>query len=302
MPEARFSLIIATLDRAHELAGTFAGIEKQGRRPAEVIVVDAARDEKTKAVCGEWTGRLPVRWVHSEARSSARQRNEGASIASPESAVLGFMDDDITLEPDACAKVLAAFDRDPDRTIGGIAVRINEIERTPPSALTRFYYRLQSGFADGTYGGRLFGPAINCLPCYSEPAEADGTLIPADWLNSGCVFYRREPFLCERFPDFDGYSFMEDVHCSARIGKTHRLYFHTSARCSHREGTGSSKNDLTALARQRIHNQRIVARDVLGLRGPGFMWRFFLHRLFVTFNILRQRRPGWTQDLRGTWT
>jgi glycosyltransferase involved in cell wall biosynthesis len=298
---APYSLIIATFERPDDLAVTFAGIEAQTHRPLEVLVVDSSQDEKTKRLCEEWTLRLPVRWMFSYARSAAIQRNHGAEAVNPASEVLGFMDDDITLYPDTCAQICEAFGKDAAREIGGISARIDEIQRPPPSRLTRFYYRMQAGYTDGTYGGRLFGPAINCLPCYSEPAENDGTLIRAEWLNSGCVFYRREPFLREKFPAFEGYSFMEDVHCSARIAKTHRLYFHARARCSHRDGSNSLKRDYLGLARQRIQNQRVVARDVLGLRGVSLAWKFFLHRLFASFTIVRQRQPGWAQSLRGTW-
>ena len=298
---APYSLIIATFERPDDLAITFAGLEAQTHRPLEVLVVDSSQDDRTRKLCEQWSLRLPARWMFSYAKSAAKQRNQGAEAASSAAEVLGFMDDDITLYPDTCAQICEVFGEDTAREIGGISARIDEIQRPPPSRLTRFYYRLQSGYSHGTYGGRLFGPAINCLPCYSEPAEGEGALIRADWLNSGCVFYRREPFLREKFPAFEGYSFMEDVHCSARIAKTHRLYFHTRARCSHRDGTNSLKRDHLGLARQRIQNQRVVARDVLGLRGMPLAWKFFLHRLFATLTIVRQRQPGWTQSLRGTW-
>lgn len=299
MSHAPFSLIIATFERANELSRTFAGIECQSRKPAEIIVVDSSLDAASRQLCEEWSARLPLRWYHSHSRSAARQRNEGAELSLSSSAVLGFMDDDITLESDACEKVLFVFEQDASEEVGGVAVRINEIHRPVPSWFTRFYYRLQAGFSDPTYSARLFGPAINCLPCYDEPG--DGMLVRADWLNSGCVFYRRTPFLRERFPAFEGYSFMEDVHCSARIARTHRLYFHTAARCSHRDGANALKGDMLGMARQRIRNQRIVAREVLGLSGFEMRWKFFLHRLFITFAILRQRKPGWLQGIRGTW-
>lgn len=298
-PMHAYSLIIATFERPEDLAVTLAGVEKQTRRPAEIVVVDSSRDERTKKLCEEWSTRLPVRWFFSDAKSAAKQRNQGAELCSPTSEVLGFMDDDITLYADTCALVCEVFDADSAGEVGGVGVRIDEIQRAVPSRLTRWYFRLQSGYSHPTYGGHLFGPAINCLPCYTEPAE--NGLIRSEWLNSGCVFYRRGPFLRERFPAFNGYSYMEDVHCSARIAKTHRLYFHVNARCSHREGTNSLKRDIIGLARQRIVNQRIVACDVLGMRGARLAWKFFLHRLFATFTIVRQRNPGWAQDLRGTW-
>src|SRR5205085_4047936 len=145
--------------------------------------------------------------------------------------------------------------------IGGVSARIEEIERPVPSRFSWWYYRLQAGYSDETYGAKLFGPAINCLPCYNE---SDDDLIPAQWLNSGCVFYRTPVFLREKFPDFHGYSFMEDVHLSARIAKTHRLFFHKRALCRHRDATNSLKRNVKELARMRVRNQRAVARDVLG--------------------------------------
>ncbi len=301
MTAASYSLIIATFERPDDLALTLAGIERQSHKPKDILIVDSSRDHRSKTLCEQWATRLPVRWFFSEAKSAAKQRNQGAELAAG-SEILGFMDDDITPFPETCALVCEVFGRDAKSEVGGVAVRIDEIPRHSPSRLARLYYRLQAGYAHPTYGARLFGAAINCLPCYSEPTEADGSLIRAEWLNSGCVFYRREVFLREKFPTFDGYSFMEDVHCSARIAKTHRLYFHTTARCGHRDGTNSLKRDILGLARQRIRNQRIVARDVMGLRGFSLAWKFLLYRLFASLTILRQRAPGWTQDLRGIWT
>jgi glycosyltransferase involved in cell wall biosynthesis len=298
---ASYSLVIATFERPDDLAVTLAAITEQIHAPAEVIVVDSSGDERTRQFCEASKWNFPVRWIHSEAKSAAMQRNQGAELANPDSEILGFVDDDITMYPQTCLEICKVFAADQDEAIGGIAVRIDEIQRSTPSRLTRFYYWLQAGYRHATYGGRLFGPAINCLPCYSEPTEESGDLIRAEWLNSGCVFYRREPFLREKFPAFDGYSFMEDVHCSARIAKTHRLYFHTRARCSHRDGTNVLKRDFAGLARQRIRNQRIVARDVMGQDGMRLAWKFLLHRLFASFTIVRHREPGWTQSLKGTW-
>jgi glycosyltransferase involved in cell wall biosynthesis len=299
---APYSLVIATLDRPDDLAVTLSWIAKQTHPPCEVIVVDSSQNENTRRICEKWASTLPLRWIFSEAKSAAQQRNLGADLTRSESEVLGFLDDDITMYPETCAEVCSVFAHDAAHEIGGVAVRIDEIQRSTPSRLTRLYYWLQAGYRHATYGGRLFGPAINCLPCYSEQTEGAGDLIRAEWLNSGCVFYRREPFLREKFPAFKGYSFMEDVHCSARIAKTHRLYFHTTARCSHRDGTNILKRDYAGLARERIRNQRVVAHDVMGQHGFQLAWKFLLHRLFASFTIVRHREPGWTQSLRGTWS
>jgi hypothetical protein len=168
-----------------------------------------------------------------------------------------------------------------------------------PKPLLHAYYRLQAGFDHESYGGRLFGPVINCYPCY-DAANPD-ELIPADWLNAGCVFYRTPLFLRERFPRFDGYSFMEDVHLSARIAKTHRMYFHAGALCEHRCGTNPLKSDPGVIARMRLRNQRLVASEVLGLSGPFFETKLLLHRLFASISIVRRRQGAWWRELAGTW-
>lgn len=295
-----YSLVIATYERPDDLDLTLAGVAAQACPPRETIVIDSSRDDRTEALVTRWASQLPLRYEHSEARSAARQRNAGAALVDPSaSAVIGFMDDDITLYPETCAKVIGVFNDDPEEKVGGIAARIEDIHRPEPSGLLWWYYRLQAGYSDPTYGARLFGPAINCLPCYTE---GDAELIPADWLNSGCVFYRTVPFQKEQFPMFEGYSFMEDVHLSARIARTHRLYFHKTATCQHRDGTNSLKKNVRAIARQRVRNQRIVARDVLGLRGPKFEAKMLIHRLFASISMVRRRQPGWKQELLGTWT
>ncbi|HEX8309715.1 MAG TPA: glycosyltransferase [Chthoniobacteraceae bacterium] len=296
-----YSLVIPTFELPDELERTFAGIAAQTRRPAAVIVVDSSRDEQTRELASRWTDRLPLRYVHTESRSAALQRNEGAALLhASESPLVGFMDDDIGLYPETCARVCEVFDQDAQSRVGGVAVRIDEIQRPQPSGWSWWYYRLQAGYTDRTYGGRLFGPAINCLPCYTE---SEGDLIRADWLNSGCVFYRTALFQTEGFPRFDGYSFMEDVHLSARIARTHELYFHATARCQHRDGaTMRPRTNQAEIARMRIRNQRIVARDVLGLRGLGFEAKLLLHKLFATVSVLRRRDSAWRAELLGTWT
>jgi glycosyltransferase involved in cell wall biosynthesis len=296
-----YSLVIPTFELPEELDRSLAGVFAQTRPPAEVIVVDSSRDSRTQELVETWKERLPIRYESAEVRSAAIQRNQGAQLVDANiTPIIGFMDDDIGLYPQTCAQVCEVFDRDLGHETGGVAVRIDEISRPEPSGWLWWYYRLQAGFADRTYGGRLFGPGINCLPCYTE---SNGDLIPADWLNSGCVFYRTELFQREFFPRFDGYSFMEDVHLSARIARTHRLYFHRNARCKHRDGAATRPlPHPRELARMRIRHQRIVAREVLGIGGAAFEMKLFFHRLFATISVLRRRDPAWRDEILGTWT
>jgi GT2 family glycosyltransferase len=291
-----YSLVIATYERAEELRTTLASIAAQTRPPAAVIVVDSSKDDKALAVVKAAT--VPVRYERALKPSAAVQRNQGAWLVT--TPLVAFLDDDVYVPPGSLEKICGAFEADPEEKIGGIAARIEGMQHPIPGGLLRFYYRLQAGFPHPTYGGKLFGAAINCLPTYSETGEGD--LIPADWLNSTCVFYRTPLFAREKFPEFEGYSFLEDVHLSARVGRTHRLYFHRTAAFEHRDAPSTFKRDTRELARMRVRHQRLVAHDILGLREPSLSWKLLLHRLFASVSILRQRGPAWPQELLGTWT
>ena len=217
---------------------------------------------KRQPMAERFAAELPITYEPAQIASAAQQRNQGARrISTP---LAGFFDDDMVLAPDVGEKIAGAFTSDTASQIGGIAARIRDERHLPPKRLLWLYYRLQAGFAHPTYGGKLFGPVINCYPSYDE---AEGELVQADWLNAGCVFYRTELFLREGFPQFEGYSFMEDVHLSARIAKTHRLYFHAGALSDHRWGSNSLKRDLAQIARMRI--RKSTPRRTRGPRALG---------------------------------
>lgn len=298
MDRLGYTIVIATFERPEELGRLLGSLAAQTRRPERTVIVDASKDDATRRAAESMAGLLEIKYEAAEIASAAQQRNQGARLA--ETPLVAFVDDDVVLEPDACEKLCAAFEADREGVIGGVAGRIIGMDRPVPRGALWWYYRIQAGYADPTYGGKLFGPAINCLPSYTEPAERE--LIRAQWLNSTFVFYRTHAFAAEQFPAFAGYSSMEDVHLSARIARRFELYFHTSARLEHRDAPNSWKRDYRQMARNRIANQRRVAREVLGFTGPVFELKLLLHRLFVSIHILRRRGAGWRDELAGTWS
>jgi GT2 family glycosyltransferase len=292
-----YSIVIATFERPSQLAATLTSVAAQTHPPASVIVIDASQQSESREVVESFAQTLPISYERANEPSAAMQRNQGAlRVTTP---LISFLDDDTTISATAFEQLCKTFEEDTSQTIGGVAARIHGMQHKPPRGLLWFYYRLQAGYSHPTYGGKLFGPAINCLPTYTE---ADSPLIPSGWLNSTCVLYRTPVFQREKFPNFRGYSFMEDVHLSARIAKTHHLYFHATAEFEHHDAPSSFKRNAEQMARMRIRNQRVVARDVLQLSGPVFELKFFLHRLFSTVSILRQGSQSRWLELLGTWT
>ena len=292
-----YSLVIATFERPAQLAETLNSLAAQTRPPELTVIVDSSRDDRSRVVAESFQQKLRIEYERAIEPSSAKQRNQGAQrVSTP---LVGFLDDDTTLSPDTFQQICKIFEQDANGEAGGVAARIRRIQHTPPRGLLWFYYRVQAGYSHPTYGGKLFGPAINCLPTYTE---SDGDLIPAEWLNSTCVLYRTPLFKREKFPDFRGYSFMEDVHLSARIGKTHKLFFHKSAMFEHHDAPSSFKSDVQQMARMRAQNQRRVADETMSCNGAVFAVKFFLHRLFVTVSIFRNRGRDWWKEIIGTWS
>ncbi len=288
-----YSLVIATMNRSQSLAEALASVALQTHPPTAIIVVDASTDEATTRLCQQWQNRLPIRRLPAHAPSAARQRNDGAKLV--ETPLVGFMDDDVVLPPATLQKLAEPFASD---QTGAVAGRIVGLSHRVPRGLVWLYYRCQAGYSHPHYGGRVIGPAINLLPAF----DAETTpLIAAEWLNSTLVLYRRDLFERERFPSFEGYSFLEDAHLSYRVGQTHRLYFHKDAPYVHNSQPSSVKADRRALARMIVRHQRLMARDVLGLRGFTLTWKLSLHRLFQTIAVLRSGDAQRWQSVRGFW-
>lgn len=299
MNRLEHSIVIATCGRPEELGETLRCLAAQTRPAARIAVVDATPEpgshEVARVVAREGAG-LPLLFLRAEKPSAAGQRNLGA--ARVETPLVVFLDDDVRMGPRLFEELCAPFDADAAGEIGGIAARIDGMRHRPPGRLLGWYYRLQAGYRHPTYGAKLFGPAINCLPTYEE----EGDMIPSDWLNSTCVCYRTGAFLQERFPDFPGYSFLEDVHLSARVGRARRLFFHKTATFEHLDAPSRFKRDAARLARTRIRNQRLVAREIMGLRGPALEAKLVLHKFFITAALLRRGGRGCAGELIGTWT
>ena len=287
-----YSIVIATYEREDALRDALASVARQTHLPASVIVVDSSAGDASEKVAAEFS--LSIVYRHATRPSAAIQRNQGfREVATP---LVAFMDDDVVLEPDLFGKLCKVFADRPDT--GGVAARMNGAEHPAPGPLLHRYYRLQAGYDDSTYGARLFGPAINCFPCYTQQREE---LIPADWLNLGCVLFRSDAFGAELFPEFDGYSFGEDVHLSARIARKLRLYFHGTARYDHFPSMSPAKRNFFRNAKMSSAHRVLIAREILGLRGWPLLWKDALHRAFVTVFLLRTRPAGWLPLIAGTW-
>lgn len=289
------SVIIATLDRAASLRVVLRCLACQTRLPAEVViaVVGNGNPFGGEAIS---TCPFPVRILRCPEKSSALQRNQAAAVATGD--VLAFLDDDIEFGDDLFARVLERFEQMPEEKLGAVSPRIANSSGPVPGRLTRWYYTLQAGYSSPDFGGRLFGPGINCFPI---PREDGPDLIPVEWLPATCLFMRTTLFERHHFPRFSGYSFAEDVHLTARAAREAPLFFLREPAIMHHSLPSEFKTDRAALTAGKLHNMAVVAREAMALHGWPLWWRWQLHRLFLLAILLIRRPTGWTEDCRGVW-
>lgn len=283
MPLRPISVLIATLDRKERLRRTVAGVLGQSALPCEIVIVDASARPLTPADLPSAPEGVEVRCLRADRRGAAAQRNQ-AQTASSQPFVL-FLDDDVDLH-DGCLEALwGGMEADPD--CGGCgAIMVNQ-HYSPPGVVMRRLFALLGCPAAGSLAGRCAGPALNFLP---DPQAASPTV---EWLNLGCVLYRRAALPVPAFlPFFHGYSLMEDAALALHVGRRWRLLAPPGARGFHDSRPAGYKDRRFARERMEIVNRWFVMRAIMG--RDGLAWDLRQLAVQVLMLLVPLRRPaGW---------
>jgi GT2 family glycosyltransferase len=270
------SVIIPTANRSKPLYNTLVSIGLQTHQPQEIIIIDGSKDDLTGNVIKTGIEGLSSKLIYERAivLGAATQRNQGISKASCD--VIGFMDDDIFLEPDCIINLWNVLKGDSET--GGVNAIITNQHYQPPHYVTRLFYQLMMGKRSRGFGGQLFGPVINMLPA-DDPALGD--VVPVGWLNAGCTFYKKELLPQPVFDKhFVGYSFMEDLALSLRVAKKGRLYNVRTARIFHDTQPGFQKNNVQIMAEMDLVNRYYIMRNIMMLKGVTPYLKLILHQLY----------------------
>jgi glycosyltransferase involved in cell wall biosynthesis len=293
-------MVIATCERPQVLWRMLDSVHIQNVWPAEILIVDASKDESTEVLVEKRrAGFEPVcrlRWLRAGTRGAAAQRNQGVAEASQP--VIGFADDDVILESHCMERLWAALQSAPD--IGGANAMIANQKYHAPGAATRFVYRLIGGGPGPDYAGRVFGPAVNLLPADREEMPA---IVPVEWLNLGLTLYRKEVLPEPPFDlAFTGYSMMEDAALSLTVARERKLVNARTARIFHDTQTGSHKANLAEVARMSVVNRDFVARRILGRKGKCYWSSLAVWAVFQFTAQLAQlpRKPNGWKAIKGT--
>lgn len=292
------SVVIATRNRTEALRECLESIARQTRVPCEVILVDASDDLSTTELAGNLKDRFtcPVRYLQARARSLVIQRWQGIEIASGD--LIIFLDDDVVLEPRFISEIARVFEEDKEGEVGGVSGAMIGRCYAPPSRLNRLFLRLFVGKEDGSYAGRAVGPAVSFFP-----ADAPDAVRRVEWLLGGLTGYRREVLLAEPcWEGFSGYSFLEDVLLSARVGRHYRLLNTTRARLVHKGMGESTHTDWAEFGESMVLNRHAITMHVLGRRRLRDYARLLGYELlYCTAGQIKNPTRPWRANLQMLW-
>jgi cellulose synthase/poly-beta-1,6-N-acetylglucosamine synthase-like glycosyltransferase len=258
-----------------------------------VILVDASDEPATRELATGLDGRFvcPLRYLPAAAKSLVTQRWQGIGAAAGD--VILFLDDDVVLERDYISEVVRVFEEDTSGEIGGVG-GLTEAGYSPPSPLNALLLRVFVGPMRGSYAGRVVGPAVAFFPA----ATPEGTH-NVEWLHGADMAYRRQALLAEPcWEGFRGYSFLEDLHLSARVGRKYRLVITTGARLAHKGLGMAGTPDWAELGESMVVN-RHATMHVLQRRRVQDYVRFVAYELlYWTAAQIRNPQPGWREKLQ----
>lgn len=217
--------VIATKDRPHDLRRMLESLATQTQSPDLVIVVDSSAAPVANVI-DEFRGRLSVKFLHHHPPSASGQRNAGIEAMPLGIELTAFLDDDAILEPDALESMLAFWANAPF-DLGGAA--FNMVNHPEP-AMPRIK-RCSVVKALGIYTGQ---PGRVTRGGWQTMIGFVTNNIQVDWLSSCAVVWRSEILRTARFDEFfSGYSYLEDLELSYKIGRRWRLAVVAGARYCH---------------------------------------------------------------------
>jgi len=280
------SAILPTRNRHISLKRMFESLLRQTVQPAEIIIVDASVTNETEQLCYSFDSEFAGRIIYRKATEmgAATQRNQAMAHASQR--VIWLLEDDVILEMDCLANLWEALENDPQ--LGGVSAMITNQRYISPGRLSRSLFRILHGQCAKSYAGKCIGPAFNILP---EDHPELPEVVEVEWLNAGCTLYRREALPQPLFDrHFTGYSLMEDLALSLRVGEEWKLANARTARIFHDSQPADYKRDHAALAKMELVNRHYVMTQIMKRRGLNYYSKLALLELFGIVTPLAMRQ------------
>ena len=266
------SLIVATKDRCPEIRRMLRSLEAGTRIPEDIVIVDGGL-QAVESVTRDFP-QLNIRYLKVFPPSATTQRNIGVANASPKTTLIGFLDDDIVLQPDALEKMLEFWDR-ADGTLGGTAFNM----LNHPKAQARVIKAMNVVEVLGLYSRR---PGIVMPSGFQTMIGKVSDSVRVMWLPGGAVVFRRGVMTEFSFDQwYSGYSYLEDLDFSYKVGKEYDLSVVPDAGYFHYPGSSGRGSGIEFGRREVLNRVHFVHKyHELSLASCGLA---LLGRAFISF-------------------
>jgi glycosyltransferase involved in cell wall biosynthesis len=247
------AFIIPTKDRPEKVKTLLNGMAQQTIGCGRVIVVDGGRS--VKDIVMSFSDRLPVEHCECHPPGQIRQKNKGISLLNRRTPLVGFLDDDIVLEPEALERMMTFWNECEADTAG---VSFNIVNG--PSYRYSWVKALMG--MSSPKQGRVLRSGYNVA---TTPVDSH---LKTQWLCGGATVWRKE--ILKRFTNREicsRWAICEDVIFSYPIGKEYPLYVCADAKVRH-----EPVYDHTAKMKYRYYGRTVT------------LWRLFFVESHVEFS------------------
>ena len=224
MPRAFYSasdlaFIIPTKDRPQKLKNLLESFATQTVSCGRLIIIDGGHSVENLVM--SYSGKLPVEYYECRPPGQIRQKNMGISLLDEKTPLVGFLDDDIVLEPYAL-KAIISFWNSCGANTAGISFNIINVP-------AQRHFLLGSIFGLSVpEPGRVLRSGITTA---NYPAQ---TNLRTQWLCGGATIWKQDILKAFSHNEIQGrWAIAEDLIFSYPVGKRFSLYVCADARVRH---------------------------------------------------------------------
>jgi len=279
----RIAFVIPTKDRREDLGKLLASFSAQTRRPDLVIVVDGG-DDVIKDVC-EAHSDLKIEYLRVTPPGFTKQKNAGTGVVPADIDLVGYLDDDIVLEPEAIERMLEFWETTDEQT-GGAEFHITNIDFKPASFPTRLF-----GTNNGV-GGAILPSGFNVV---LDPVVKTTEVA---WLSGGATVWRKA-VVDEVAHDewFAGYGHMDDIDYSVSVTKRGwKMFIVADARLAHYERPIALEKEYPFGIYDTVNRYYLVSKHPDRFSKGRYYWATVgkvIGRLVLA--VLRRNRASWAR-------
>jgi len=277
------------------LDSTLRSIEaQQGQGERLVCVVDASDPPvlRDNAASVQSLSIAAVHLPYPHPPSLARQRNYALDWLPHSVQIVHFLDDDVVLDSGYFSRLRAALGSHPH--IGGVGGMIREpsISSSSRAAFLRYLFLI-----DAPRKGRVL-PSGHATSVQLN-ASSSGHLQQTEWLSGCSCSFRRSVLDDHRFdPALEGYSMLEDLDLSYRVGQVAPLFVVPNARLIHHRSPVNRQDAESYAYHGVIHRRWFVEKN---LSGPHHCLAFWWSVAGLLLAVRLSNHPGAMSAYRGLW-